>query len=110
MRRRDDVRPGRPAGPGLRPAGAVSLARALSKFGVCSRREAERWIAAGRVQVNGALEREPSRRIDPSRDRVLVDGRPVGDETPRVVLALHKPKGLVTTRSDHQPPSTSRTE
>lgn len=100
MRRRDDVRAGRSAGSGLRPAGAVSLARALSKFGVCSRREAERWIADGRVQVRGAVEREPSRWIDPSRDRVLVDGRPVGDETPRVVLAFHKPKGLVTTRSD----------
>jgi 23S rRNA pseudouridine2605 synthase len=42
----------------------------------------------------------PSRRIDASRDRVTVDGRPVGDETPRVVLAFHKPKGLVTTRAD----------
>lgn len=100
MRRRDDVRPGRPAGHGLRPAGAVSLARALSKFGVCSRREAERWIADGRVQVRGAVEREPSRWIDPSRDRVLVDGRPVGDDTPRVVLAFHKPVGFVTTRTD----------
>jgi len=49
--------------------------------------------------VQGAVEREPSRWIDPSRDRVLVDGRPVGDDTPRVVLALHKPVGFVTTRS-----------
>jgi 23S rRNA pseudouridine2605 synthase len=100
VRRRDDVRPRRPAGHGLRPAGAVSLARALSKFGVCSRREAERWIADGRVRVNGAVERVGSRWIDPVRDRVLADGRPVGDETPRVVLAFHKPVGFVTTRSD----------
>ena len=100
MRRPDDVRPRRPAGPGLRPAGAVSLARALSKFGVASRREAERWIADGRVRVNGALERAPSRWIDPARDRVEVDGRRVGDDTPRVVIAFHKPKGLVTTRAD----------
>jgi pseudouridine synthase len=42
----------------------------------------------------------PSRWIDPSRDRVVVDGRPVGDETPRVVLAFHKPVGFVTTRVD----------
>jgi len=100
VRRRDDVRPRRPAGPGLKPAGAVSLARALSKFGVCSRREAERWIADGRVSVGGAVERSPSRWIDPSCDRVVVDGRPVGDETPRVVLAFHKPAGFVTTRAD----------
>jgi 23S rRNA pseudouridine2605 synthase len=100
VRRPDDVRPRRPAGPGLRPAGAVSLARALSKFGVASRREAERWIAAGRVRVNGTLERRSSRWIDPSRDRVLVDGRRVGDDAARVVIAFHKPKGFVTTRSD----------
>jgi pseudouridine synthase len=50
--------------------------------------------------VKGAVERRPSRWIDPSRDRVLVDGRPVGDDTPRVVLAFHKPVGFVTTLSD----------
>jgi pseudouridine synthase len=50
--------------------------------------------------VKGAVERRPSRWIDPSRDRVVVDGRPVGDDTPRVVLAFHKPVGFVTTRSD----------
>jgi 23S rRNA pseudouridine2605 synthase len=100
VRRPDDVRPRRPAGRGLRPAGAVSLARALSKFGVASRREAERWIADGRVRVNGLLERTPARWIDPARDRVEVDERRVGDDTPRVVIALHKPKGLVTTRAD----------
>lgn len=100
MRRRDDVRPGRPAAHRLRPEGGLSLARALSKFGVSSRREAERWIAAGRVLVGGVVERRPSRWIDPSRDRVVVDGRPVGDGTPRVVLAFHKPKDVVTTRAD----------
>jgi pseudouridine synthase len=52
------------------------------------------------VRVNGAVERAPSRWINPARDRVEVDGRRVGDETPRVVLAFHKPKGVVTTRAD----------
>ena len=42
----------------------------------------------------------PTRFIDPARDVVLVDGRRVSDETPRVVIALHKPVGLVTTRVD----------
>jgi len=78
--------------------GPLSLARALSKFGVCSRAEAERWIAAGRVSVDGEVVRWPARRIDPRRHRVSVDGRRVGDETERVVLALHKPPGYVTTR------------
>jgi 23S rRNA pseudouridine2605 synthase len=99
VRRPDDVRTRRAAS-GLRPPGALSLARALSKFGVCSRREAERWITDGRVTVNGALGRDPSCRIDPRHDRVSVAGRAGGDETPRVVIALHKPVGLVTTRVD----------
>jgi 23S rRNA pseudouridine2605 synthase len=100
VRRPDDVRLRRPSGAGLRPAGGLSLARALSKFGVSSRREAARWIAAGRVRVNGALERSPSRWIDPFHDQVVVDGRPADDGTPRVVLALHKPAGFITTRVD----------
>jgi 23S rRNA pseudouridine2605 synthase len=80
--------------------GAVSLARALSKFGVCSRKEAERWIQEGRVRVDGALVRFPARRIDPRRAKVTVDGRRVGDDTERVVIALHKPVGYITSRVD----------
>jgi len=87
----------------MRPGGArgpLSLARALSKFGVCSRKEAERWIEAGRAAVNGRVVLFPQRRIDPRRDRVTVDGARVGDETERVVLALHKPAGYITSRGD----------
>jgi 23S rRNA pseudouridine2605 synthase len=78
----------------------LSLARALSKFGVCSRGEAVRWIAAGRVSVDGRTVVWPQRRIDPRRSRVTVDGRRVGDDTDRVVLALHKPVGYITSRLD----------
>ncbi|MCG6928026.1 MAG: rRNA pseudouridine synthase [Acidobacteria bacterium] len=99
MRRPDDVRPGQPARSELSPAGRRSLGRTLSKLGVCSRREAERWIAAGRVTVNGRVARSPRPPVDPARDVVLVDGlRVVGLE--RVVIALHKPVGLLTTRVD----------
>ncbi|HXK11275.1 MAG TPA: pseudouridine synthase [Vicinamibacteria bacterium] len=100
MRRTDDVRARRPGGPGLRPPATLSLARALSKLGVCSRREAQRWIADGRVRVNRATERSPSRWIDPARDRLFVDGRRVAETKAPVVLAFHKPAGLVTTRAD----------
>jgi pseudouridine synthase len=78
----------------------VSLARALSKFGVCSRKEAERWIADGRVAVGGHVVRDPSFRLQPRTARVPVDGRPVGEGGDRLVLAFHKPKGLITTRTD----------
>jgi pseudouridine synthase len=67
---------------------------------VCSRREAERWIAAGRVQVNGALASSPRPPVDPARDVVLVDGLRVGAALDRLVLAFHKPVGVVTTRHD----------
>lgn len=80
--------------------GRLSLARALSKFGVCSRKEAAAVVEAGRVRVDGQVVHWPQRRIDPKRQRVTVDGRPVGDDTERVVLMLHKPKGLITTRTD----------
>jgi 23S rRNA pseudouridine2605 synthase len=101
------VRPprGAPGGrPGRAPAGKargpLSLARALSKFGVCSRREAERWIEAGRVTVDGRPVLGPQKRIDPRRDRVAVDGLRVGDDTKRIVLVLHKPVRYVTSRTD----------
>jgi 23S rRNA pseudouridine2605 synthase len=80
--------------------GRVSLARALSKFGVCSRAEAARWVLAGRVAVNGHVVLFPERRLDPRADRVTVDGRRVSDTSDRLVLALHKPAGYITSRTD----------
>jgi 23S rRNA pseudouridine2605 synthase len=78
----------------------LSLARALSKFGVCSRSEAVSFVEAGRVRVGGRVVRDPRLRIDPRHDRVTVDGEAVGDETERVVLVLHKPVGYITSRTD----------
>jgi 23S rRNA pseudouridine2605 synthase len=82
--------------------GPLSLARALSKFGVCSRKQAVLAIEAGRVRLNGAVVRVPARRIDPREDKVQFDGRSVGDDTERIVLALHKPTGYITSRHDPQ--------
>jgi 23S rRNA pseudouridine2605 synthase len=50
--------------------------------------------------VNGQVERSARRPVDATRDRILVDGRPVGGDATRLVLAFHKPVGLVTTRVD----------
>ncbi|RWB57230.1 MAG: rRNA pseudouridine synthase [Mesorhizobium sp.] len=80
-------------------AGKVSLDRALSKLGFCSRKQAELLIAEGRVQVAGKVARDPSLRIDPDRDRITVDGKRVAAER-KVYLMLNKPRGLVTTRDD----------
>jgi len=52
------------------------------------------------VSVAGRVERDPRRRLDLRRDRLALDGRPVDASVERIVIALHKPAGLVTTRAD----------
>jgi 23S rRNA pseudouridine2605 synthase len=59
-----------------------------------------RWIEAGRVRVGGQVVLWPARRIDPVEDVVSVDGRRVGDIRERLVIALHKPAGYITSRVD----------
>ncbi len=97
-RRRKPAAPARPAAP-RRAAARVSLARALSKLGLCSRTEALRWIAEGRVKVDGRLARDPAVRVDPDRTRIRVDGAPARAAA-RVYLMMNKPRGVLTTRED----------
>jgi 23S rRNA pseudouridine2605 synthase len=78
----------------------VRLAKYLAHAGVASRRAAERIVADGRVQVDGAVVRDPARDVDDSR-AVLVDGRPV-HTVATVVYALNKPAGVVSTAHDPQ--------
>lgn len=78
-----------------------TLERVLSKAGIGSRTEARKWIAGGRVRVNGRIVRDPDRWIDLQRDRVAFDGKPVG-KTERVYLLFYKPKGYLTTLRDPQ--------
>ncbi|HEY8468577.1 MAG TPA: pseudouridine synthase [Longimicrobiales bacterium] len=79
----------------------IRLQRLLSMAGLASRRQAEELIRAGRVRVNGERVTELGVRVDPAVDRVEVDGRLVEPARP-VWIALHKPKGYVTTRRDPQ--------
>lgn len=79
----------------------TGLARALSKLGYCSRRQAWELIQAGRVAVNGRVERDPEHRVVLDRDRLAVDGRGVA-RAAGIYLMLNKPRGLVTTRRDEQ--------
>jgi pseudouridine synthase len=78
-----------------------TLERVISKAGLGSRGDARKWIAAGRVQVNGDAVRDPDRWIDLERDRVSFDGKPLEKERP-VYLLLHKPVGYLTTYDDKQ--------
>ena len=87
--------------PNARGDGTVSLPRALSKLGFCSRSQGERLVEAGKVRVNGSVVRDVSRRVQPERDLIEVGGAPVA-KARNVYLMLNKPRGLVTTRDDPQ--------
>jgi len=79
----------------------MRIAKALARAGLCSRREAERWIGEGRVSVNGKLLESPAREVSQS-DRILVDGKPLPTVEPPRLWRYHKPKGRVTTHRDPQ--------
>lgn len=77
------------------------LSKILSRHGLASRREAEGWISAGRVTVNGQTALL-GQKADPDTDEIAVDGTPITSAPRRVCLMLNKPRGYVTTRSDEQ--------
>ncbi len=81
-------------------AGQVSLARALSKLGHCSRKQAQRLIAAGEVSVGGRPVANPSQRVSLDKDVIRVSGRLVREPETRVAIALNKPVGYITSRTD----------
>ena len=80
----------------------MRLQRFLARAGAASRRGSERLMTAGRVRVNGVVVTELGSKVDPERDEVTVDGRPVHIEGRPVSLVLNKPAGYVTTMSDPQ--------
>lgn len=80
----------------------VRLQKWLAEAGLCSRREGERWILAGRLNINGKKTTTLGVRVGPE-DRVTLDGKPVQKPvSPRLVLALHKPRGLICSRKDSE--------
>ncbi len=85
--------------PGNRPL--KTLERVLSKAGVGSRTEARKWVAEGRVKVNGRAVRDPDTWVDLERDRVLFDGKPL-TKSEKTYLLLYKPTGYLTTYRDPQ--------
>ena len=77
------------------------IAKVIARAGLGSRREAEAWIAAGRVAVNGAVIASPALNVGP-RDRIAVDGAPLPGRTRTRLFLYHKLRGLVTTHADPQ--------
>ncbi len=77
------------------------IAKVMARAGLCSRRDAETWILAGRVAVNGQTLTSPAFTVSP-RDQIVVDGKPLPVRERTRFFLYHKPKGLVTTNRDER--------
>ena len=77
----------------------MTLDRVLSRYGIASRTAAREAILAGRLKVNGKLERDPERWVAPERDTVELDGKRLRPVERRYLL-LYKPKGVITSHGD----------
>lgn len=77
------------------------IAKRLARAGLCSRRDAERWIEAGRVSVDGQVLTTPAFLVT-DKSRIVVDGNPLQAAEPTRLWRFHKPQGVVTTARDPQ--------
>jgi 23S rRNA pseudouridine2605 synthase len=77
------------------------IAKVLARAGLCSRREAERWIAEGRVVLDGERLTSPAVTVAEGA-RIVVDGKPLAEPEPTRLWRYHKPAGLVTSHKDEK--------
>lgn len=77
------------------------IAKVMARAGLCSRRDAERWISEGRVAVNGKVLNSPALAVGPE-DVVIIDGKPLPQAEGTRLFLYHKPPGLVTTARDEK--------
>lgn len=80
----------------------IRLQKFLAEAGVASRRASEKLIEEGRIMVNGRVVTELGTKVEPGRDRVIFDGKPIGVEEELVYYMLYKPVRVVSTASDDQ--------
>ena len=83
----------------VKPEDGERIAKRLARAGLCSRREAERWIAAGRIKVDGKVLETPACLVT-DKSRIEVDNKPLGRKEPTKLWRYHKPKGLLSTNRD----------
>ena len=91
------------AKPTKRPTDAKGerIAKVIARAGLCSRRDAERWIEAGRVKVNGKILETPAVVVG-DKDRIEVDGKPLPQKQRQRLWRYHKPAGLVVSHRDEK--------
>lgn len=77
------------------------IAKVMARAGLCSRRDAEKWILEGRVRVDGKVLESPAFCVT-SHHRIVVDGKPLPQAEEARLWLYYKPKGLVTTHKDEQ--------
>lgn len=78
------------------------LQKLIARAGICSRREAEKIISAGRVTVDGKIFRELGAKADPSKNKIRVDGKLLNFGAEKIYLLLNKPRGFVSTVKDER--------
>ena len=93
------ARPAQPDAPIPPRKMAERIAKVIARAGLCSRRDAETWIANGRISVNGAVITSPALNVRDS-DRIVVDGTPLPQKERTRLFLYYKPRGLVTTNAD----------
>lgn len=77
------------------------IAKIMARAGVCSRRDAEDWIAQGRVAVNGRVLTSPAVNVN-DRDKITIDGAPIQERERTRLFLFHKPAGYVTSARDEE--------
>ena len=80
-------------------SGSYRLNKFIAHAGLCSRREAAEWVKAGKIKVNGKVEKNPAIMVTPT-DRIEYQGNQVRIEEKKVYLLMNKPKDTITTVSD----------
>jgi 23S rRNA pseudouridine2605 synthase len=77
------------------------IAKVLARAGLCSRRDAERWVAEGRVAIDGKVLTSPAVNVTDAND-IRVDGKPLPEKQRARLWRYHKPSGLITTHRDEK--------
>ncbi len=83
------------------PPKGERIAKVLARAGLCSRRDAEKWVLEGRVVLDGVVLTSPAIVVSPG-SIVLVDGKPLPEKEPTRLWRYHKPSGLVTSHRDEK--------